>query len=69
MSGGSESEKQEVDIFRDTPLRYAGYCNEVGESFRYIFPGFVVPSYIVSFGYCFADTFDKGSKQYKKDGN
>ena len=24
----------EVDIYRDTPLRYAGYANEVGEAFR-----------------------------------
>mmetsp|Transcript_11673 Transcript_11673/g.25247 ORF Transcript_11673/g.25247 Transcript_11673/m.25247 type:complete len:122 (+) Transcript_11673:173-538(+) len=43
------------NIFRDSPLRYCGYANEVGESFRYQFPRGVVPSYLVSFGYCFAD--------------
>ena len=24
----------EVDIYRDTPLRFMGYANEVGEAFR-----------------------------------
>ena len=61
--------KKEVDIFRDTPVRYMGYCNEVGESFRYVAPWFVKPSYAISFGYCFADTADKGYKQYKRDGD
>ena len=23
-----------VDIYRDTPVRYLGYANEVGEAFR-----------------------------------
>ncbi|KAL9185390.1 hypothetical protein ACHAXT_003167 [Thalassiosira profunda] len=43
------------NIFRDTPLRYCGYANEIGESFRYQYPRFVAPSYAVAFGYCFAD--------------
>ena len=47
------------DIWRDSPLRYAGYTNELGESFRPIFPKFVVPSYVVSFAYVFGDTWDK----------
>ena len=25
---------QEVDIYRDTPVRLLGYANEVGEAFR-----------------------------------
>jgi len=29
----------------------------------------VKPSYAISFGYCFADSFDKSNKQYKRDGN
>ena len=29
-----EVSKKEVDIYRDTPLRYLGYANEVGEAFR-----------------------------------
>jgi len=28
------AEAGEVDIYRDTPLRYLGYANEVGEAFR-----------------------------------
>ena len=31
--GGEEN--KEVDIYRDTPVRFLGYANEVGESFRY----------------------------------
>ena len=62
----TEAEKQakgdEVDLFRDTPVRYLGYANELGEAFRPILPKFLVPSYVVSFGYVFADTFDKAQK-------
>ena len=53
---------EEVDIWRDTPVRLMGYANEVGESFRYMFPRLVRPSYCVSFGYVFADTADKTLK-------
>ncbi len=42
---------QEVDLFRDTPLRFMGYCNEVGESFRYALPSLLVPSYVASYAY------------------
>mmetsp|Transcript_24292 Transcript_24292/g.41576 ORF Transcript_24292/g.41576 Transcript_24292/m.41576 type:complete len:174 (+) Transcript_24292:227-748(+) len=45
----------DYNIFRDSPLRYCGYANEVGESFRYQFPRWVMPSYAIAFGYCFAD--------------
>jgi len=41
--------------FREIPLRYLGYANEVGESFRYQFPKLVTPSYAVAFSYCFLD--------------
>ena len=30
-----EEDNKEVDIYRDTPVRFLGYANEVGESFRY----------------------------------
>lgn len=43
------------NIFRDSLLRYLGYANEVGESFRYQYPRFVVPSYVLAGGYCMAD--------------
>ncbi|GAX21433.1 hypothetical protein FisN_10Hu011 [Fistulifera solaris] len=50
----------EYNVFRHSLLRYAGYANEIGESFRYQFPRLVAPSYIVAFGYCFADSFVTG---------
>lgn len=53
------------NIFRDSALRYMGYCNEIGESFRYQFPRFVVPSYVLSFGYVGADAFTTGYRVWK----
>ena len=51
----------EVDIFRDSPLRYAGYLNEVGEAFRPLVPEFIVYlSYVAALSYVFADTASKG---------
>ena len=44
-----------------------GYANEVGESFRYVAPWFVRPSYAIAFAYVFADTYSKASIQYKQD--
>ena len=32
--GATNEDKNEVDIYRDTPLRLMGYANEVGEAFR-----------------------------------
>ena len=51
---------ESYDIFRHSPVRYLGYANEVGESFRYQFPRFVVPSYMLAFGYCLADAGTSG---------
>lgn len=51
--------EDDVDIWRDTSLRYLGYANEVGESFRPVFPRFVVPSYALAFGYVGMDTATK----------
>jgi fission process protein 1 len=61
-SSGEESSasKQDYNVFRDTPVRFLGYANEVGESFRYQFPKFVTPSYIVAFGYCLMDATSNG---------
>lgn len=53
------------NIFRDSALRYMGYCNEIGESFRYQFPRFVVPSYVLSFGYVGADALTTGYRVWK----
>jgi len=63
-----EDEDKEVDLFRETNVRYLGYANEVGESFRFVTPTLVGPSYVVAFGYVFADTIDKGIKSYKANG-
>lgn len=66
MEGSTNSNEKGYDIFRDSPLRYLGYANEVGESFRYQFPKFVVPSYVVAFGYCLADAGTSGYDKYQQ---
>ncbi|TMW60856.1 hypothetical protein Poli38472_000898 [Pythium oligandrum] len=55
-------EKRDVDIWRESLVRYLGYSNELGESFRPIVPRLVVPSYVVAFGYVLGDTYDKATK-------
>jgi fission process protein 1 len=57
------------NIFRHSFLRYAGYANEVGESFRYQFPRFVGPSYAFAFGYCLADASWTGYSTYQSERN
>mmetsp|Transcript_18431 Transcript_18431/g.45841 ORF Transcript_18431/g.45841 Transcript_18431/m.45841 type:complete len:262 (-) Transcript_18431:263-1048(-) len=65
-SGGEKSADGEVDLFRDTPLRYMGYANEVGESFTAFLPVWGVPaSYGVAAVYVMMDTVDKTIKAYK----
>ena len=61
--GGAEKEAT-YNVFRHSALRYLGYANEVGESFRYQFPKFVRPSYVVAFGYVFADALNSGRTSY-----
>tara|TARA_B110000977_G_scaffold195343_1_gene273610 strand:+ start:2848 stop:3147 length:300 start_codon:yes stop_codon:yes gene_type:complete len=52
-NSSSPSPDGEVDIYRDTPLRYMGYSNEVGEAFVAFLPGWGVPaSYGVAGTYC-----------------
>ena len=63
-----KEELKEVDIFRDTPVRYLGYANEIGETFRYVAPWFVLPSYFISLSYVFADAIDKARKECKNAG-
>merc|ERR1740124_140888 len=60
----SETKNADYSVFRDSPLRYLGYANEVGESFRFQFPRFVKPSYAVSFGYCFMDSVYNGYRTW-----
>jgi hypothetical protein len=54
-----EPDAPKVDIFRDTWVRYIGYANEVGESFRPLFPRLVAPTYIAAFGYVLGDANSK----------
>ncbi|XP_047538643.1 mitochondrial fission process protein 1 [Vanessa atalanta] len=61
--------EQEKDFYRDTWVRYLGYANEVGESFRSLVSVKVVrASYAVAFAYVLADTGDKSWKMLRKDG-
>lgn len=61
-SGDGQVDTVLVDLYRDTPLRYMGYSNEVGEAFRPIVPRLVVPSYAVAIAYVLADTADKAQR-------
>ena len=61
-------EAEEVDIYRDTALRYCGYANEVGEAFAPLVPSWCVPaSYGVVITYVIADTIDKTRKALSGD--
>ncbi|NXW48859.1 MTFP1 protein, partial [Nyctiprogne leucopyga] len=54
---------EEPDLYRDTWVRYLGYANEVGESFRPLVPVQVVwASYGVATAYVTADAIDKGRR-------
>ena len=56
-AGGSS---QEIDIFRDSPLRYLGYSNECGEAFRPLVPlPVVLGSYGLAIAYVVADAIAK----------
>lgn len=55
-----------VDLYRETPIRYLGYANEVGEAFRSIIGSkWVNFSYGVATLYVLADTTDKSIAVYK----
>lgn len=61
------SKKEGTDLFRDTPVRYLGYANEVGESFRAQVPVSAVRlSYVVASGYVVADAIHKGKEASMK---
>lgn len=62
-----KSSSEPPDIYRDTPLRYMGYANEVGEAFAPYLPSWGVPaSYAVATTYVLMDTIDKTKKTYDK---
>lgn len=57
--------EKDVDLWRETNLRYMGYANEVGESVGVVYPKYIFPSYVVAFGYVGGDTVDKAWKSYQ----
>lgn len=63
MEHTPETHSEEVDVYRDTWVRYLGYANEVGEAFRALVPVSAVwASYAVATAYVSADALDKGRK-------
>eukprot|EP00798_Chlamydomonas_sp_ICE-L_P011294 gene11294-18930_t len=52
----------EKDLFRDTPLRFMGYTNEIGEAFRNRFLKLLAPSYAPAY-VSDDDVIDKGCKR------
>ncbi|CAG9833319.1 unnamed protein product [Diabrotica balteata] len=61
-----EELSKELDLYRDTSVRYLGYANEVGEAFRSIIGSkWVNFSYAVATLYVLADTTDKSIAVYK----
>ncbi|KAM9793793.1 mitochondrial fission process protein 1 [Syngnathus typhle] len=63
MEPTGEKTSGEVDIYRDTWVRFLGYANEVGEAFRALVPvSLVRASYVVATAYVSADAVDKGKK-------
>ena len=66
VSETEADEPKEVDFYRDTPLRYAGYLNEIGEAFRPVVAGSIVTfSYVLAITYVFADAISKGTASDK----
>jgi fission process protein 1 len=61
----SEQSPPSHNIFRDSALRYAGYANEIGESFRYQIPRLVVPTYVIAFTYVCADAVSTGHESWQ----
>ncbi|XGW35708.1 hypothetical protein V3C99_019138 [Haemonchus contortus] len=60
------SDRRHIDLYRDTPIRYLGYANEIGEAFRSMLPVTAVrATYVVALGYASADALDKSQKAYK----
>jgi len=67
---GKQEGEGKVDIYRDTPVRFLGYANEVGEAFRaLVHVRWVKLSYLVASGYVLADTQDKAGQKLKEGGD
>ncbi|KAK4878291.1 hypothetical protein RN001_010797 [Aquatica leii] len=58
---------KEFDLYRDTPLRYLGYANELGEAFRTIIGRRMVRgTYGIAITYVLADTISKTKQEYEQ---
>lgn len=56
------------NLLRESSLRYLGYANEIGESFRPLIPlKIVISTYVVSGLYVFADSLFIGLKSYNNE--
>ena len=63
----ASTDKHDYDKFRDGPMRYLGYANELGESFRPLVPRWAANStYLVAAAYVLADTNDKAERGKKE---
>lgn len=59
-------EELDKDLFRETPVRYLGYSNELGEAFRpLISKKWVNLSYVLATTYVLADTYSKAKKAFQ----
>jgi fission process protein 1 len=65
----SEQSPPPHNIFRDSALRYAGYANEIGESFRYQIPRLVGPTYMIAGAYVVADAVSTGHETWQNSTN
>ncbi|CAL8087162.1 unnamed protein product [Orchesella dallaii] len=67
-TSGKSMKDEDVDIWRDTPVRFLGYSNEIGEAFRAQVPvSFVRLTYGMAFIYVLADTRHKTLKVKSPD--
>lgn len=57
----------EIDVWRDSYLRFCGYANEIGEAFRFVAPVLYYPSYGLATLYVLGDVQDKARKVYAKE--
>ena len=61
----SKTSEREYDIFKDSPVRYIGFSNEIGEALRKVIPlKYVAFSYVIEIIYFFSDALHKGHKAY-----
>eukprot|EP00242_Pyramimonas_sp_CCMP2087_P015562 CAMPEP_0198201134 /NCGR_PEP_ID=MMETSP1445-20131203/3925_1 /TAXON_ID=36898 /ORGANISM="Pyramimonas sp., Strain CCMP2087" /LENGTH=562 /DNA_ID=CAMNT_0043871329 /DNA_START=137 /DNA_END=1825 /DNA_ORIENTATION=+ len=64
-----EIREPEVDLYRDTAVRYLGYSNECGEAFRPLIGDLWANlTYVIAISYVLADARDKGIKAKQGSG-